>query len=220
MNWYYATNGSQKGPVNLEELKSRITRGEISPSDLAWREGMSDWMPVSAIPELKEEEAAPPAVAGAASQPAAGTASAPAPEPYRAPAHAGPGPSGLPLAQPSQGLAIAAMISGILCLIGCCMWYFSIPLAIAAIVMGHIASGKAKGDPQRYGGKGMARAGLVTGYVGLILGILMAILALQFMGMSEQERQEKMINWFPENMRQQMREQIEQRQQERAPLGP
>ena len=34
-------------------------------------------------------------------------------------------------------------------------------------------------------------------------------------GLSEAEAQEKMINWFPESMRQQMREQIQKEQQNR-----
>ncbi len=216
MNWYYATNGSQKGPVPLEELKSRIARGEVSPTDLAWREGMPDWMPVSTIPELKAEEPAPTAAADVP-PPASGPLSSPAPEPYRTPAHSGPAPSGVPLAPPSQGMAVASMICGILCLIGCCIWYLALPMALVAVVLGHIASGKATKEPQRYTGKGMARAGLVTGYLGLFFSLLFAVFSLQFVGLSEQEAQEKVIRWFPEDVQKQMREQLEQKRQESAP---
>ena len=211
MNWHYATNGIQKGPIPTEDMKSRIAMGEIAPTDLAWREGMADWMPVASIAELKVDE--PPARV----ETPASEAPVPSPEPYRAPAQASPVAPGNPLLPPSQGLAIASMICGILCYIGCCAWYLALPLAIAAIVTGHIARSKAKSDPVRYGGKGMARAGLVTGYLGLIGGLIFAIFSLQFVGLTEQERQEKIINWFPPDVQQQMREQLEQR---KLPQGP
>ena len=101
MNWHYATNGIQKGPIPTEDMKSRIAMGEIAPTDLAWREGMADWMPVASIAELKVDE--PPARV----ETPASEAPVPSPEPYRAPAQASPVAPGNPLLPPSQGLAIA-----------------------------------------------------------------------------------------------------------------
>lgn len=215
MNWYYATNGAQKGPIPIEDLKSRIASGEVAPTDLAWREGMSDWMPVATIAELKSE---PPAPRAETSEPAF-PAAAPAPEPYRPPTQASaPAPGYQPVSQmpPSQGLAIASMVCGIIALIFCCGWYVALPLSIAAIVMGHIATSKAKADPQRFGGRGMARAGLITGYLALIGSILVAIFFAQFAGLSETEMQEKIINWFPAEQQQQLRDQFEQQRQQRG----
>ncbi len=52
MQWYYAKNGSQLGPVEQGELLAKISSGEIAQSDMVWREGMSDWLPVSKVNEL------------------------------------------------------------------------------------------------------------------------------------------------------------------------
>lgn len=61
------------------------------------------------------------------------------------------------------GVAIAAMVCGIISIPCCCLWLFSAVLAVAAIVLGIIAIS------QKYDGKGMAIAGIVTGGVGLLL---------------------------------------------------
>lgn len=52
MQWYYSKNGTQLGPVAEGELRAKLATGEISQTDLAWREGMGDWLPVAKIPEL------------------------------------------------------------------------------------------------------------------------------------------------------------------------
>lgn len=71
----------------------------------------------------------------------------------------------------SSGLAIASLICGI---VGC------VPGAgIAAVVMGHMALGRIKTSGQ--GGRGMALAGLILGYlsiVGWIIAILTGGLAI------------------------------------------
>ena len=211
MNWYYATNGTQKGPVPTEDLKSRIAMGEVNPTDLAWREGMADWMPVGSIAELKLSEPeprteAPAPVSAGAPQ---GPLSSPAPQPYTPPVS----PAGTVLAPPSQGMAIASMICGIISLVFCCAWIISAPLALVAIVLGHMAISKTNADPKQYTGKGLARTGLITGYLGLLGAIVIGIFALQFQGLSEAEAQEKIINWFPPDMQKQMREQMQKEQQ-------
>ncbi|HEX8522655.1 MAG TPA: RDD family protein [Tepidisphaeraceae bacterium] len=50
--WYYAKGQERVGPVTLEELRARVARGEVQPMDLVWTDGMADWMPASARPEL------------------------------------------------------------------------------------------------------------------------------------------------------------------------
>ena len=214
MNWYYAKNGAQHGPVALEDMKSRVSMGEISPGDLAWREGMADWMPVSTIAELKVEP--PPARSPEAGMPAQSSESynAPAPEPYRPPTAAAGAPAAYPVGQaPSQGLAIGALICGILSLVGCCIWFVMIPVGLIAIVLGFIASAKAKGDPARFGGKGMARAGIITGFLGLIGAGIVGFFAMQLQGLTEEQMQEKIINWAPEAQREQIRKEFEKKRE-------
>jgi hypothetical protein len=65
----------------------------------------------------------------------------------------------------SKGLSIAAMVCGIISIVGVCC-YIGLPVAIVALVLGIIALVK------KYGGRGMAIAGVVTGCVGLIINVL------------------------------------------------
>ena len=83
MNWYYAKNGHQNGPLPTEDMIDRIAMGEIAQSDLAWCEGMGDWLPVAEIPQLKVE-----APVKAESQTQASPVSAASPSPYQAPSAA------------------------------------------------------------------------------------------------------------------------------------
>ena len=77
----------------------------------------------------------------------------------------------------SNGLAIGALVTGILALpTTCCCSIASLPLGVAACVMGGLALSKIKAQPQIYGGKGMALAGAICGAVSILVGI--AFLAL------------------------------------------
>lgn len=67
------------------------------------------------------------------------------------------------------GFSIASLVTGILSMVCCCATGFSILLAIAAIVLGIITLCK------QYDGKGMAIAGIITGGIGLILGVFVLI---------------------------------------------
>jgi hypothetical protein len=51
--WYYSKNGMQLGPLSTEELSGKANGGEVLPSDLIWREGMADWLPLSQVPEFQ-----------------------------------------------------------------------------------------------------------------------------------------------------------------------
>jgi len=72
----------------------------------------------------------------------------------------------------NKTLAIISLVCGILSLI-CCSWF--IP-AIAAIVVGFIARGKANSDPANYGGAGLAMGGIITGAISILVGIVVVIL--------------------------------------------
>jgi len=70
-----------------------------------------------------------------------------------------------PIAKPSQGLAVASMVTGILGLVlGC---FGPLP-GIAAIVLGAMALSQIKKSPQTTGGKPLAITGLVTGGLTLV----------------------------------------------------
>lgn len=52
MQWYYSKNGTQLGPVEESDLRGKIASGEISSTDLVWKEGMTDWLPSARVPDL------------------------------------------------------------------------------------------------------------------------------------------------------------------------
>ena len=75
-------------------------------------------------------------------------------------------------AAPQTGLAVAALILGIAGLAFC-------PLtAIAALITGIIALVRCSANPERFGGRGMALAGLLCGGVSFILYPLLALLLM------------------------------------------
>ena len=43
VQWYYARNDKQFGPISAAELKQLADSGQLSPDDLLWREGMDSW---------------------------------------------------------------------------------------------------------------------------------------------------------------------------------
>lgn len=73
--------------------------------------------------------------------------------------------------QPTSGLAIASLVLGILGLVsGCCS--FGLP-SILAVVLGHIALNELKLGTKR--GDGLAKAGLIMGYIVAIPAILLSV---------------------------------------------
>jgi 4-amino-4-deoxy-L-arabinose transferase-like glycosyltransferase len=128
MEWYYAKNGQQLGPVSQESLLGMYQRGEIKGSDLVWNETMSEWMPLTAAPGLP---GMPP--------PMTSPAPADTPPPYSGPAGGYTPPAS---AAAATSVLSSPMSSGqpmppnylwqsIVCLVICC-WPFAIPAIIFA----------------------------------------------------------------------------------------
>ncbi len=51
MQLYIQSQGRQQGPYPLETIRSRLSAGSLDPADLAWHEGLPNWLPLAAIPE-------------------------------------------------------------------------------------------------------------------------------------------------------------------------
>jgi hypothetical protein len=49
VNWYYAKNGQQAGPIAESELDSLAQTGAVTPATLVWREGMAQWQPYAVM---------------------------------------------------------------------------------------------------------------------------------------------------------------------------
>ncbi len=76
----------------------------------------------------------------------------------------------------SKGLAIGALVTGILS----CLCCFSVITGPVAIVLGFLARKKIDEDPAQFGGRGLAIGGMVTGAIGFLIGIAVIILQLFF----------------------------------------
>jgi hypothetical protein len=69
--WYYTQGAAQekKGPVPEAEIKSLVAGGQIHATDLLWSDGMANWAPLSALPQLQAEHTITlPSPAAASSQ--------------------------------------------------------------------------------------------------------------------------------------------------------
>lgn len=49
MNWFYAQDGKQIGPVDEGELDGLVRRGEIIASTLVWHGGLAGWKPYAEV---------------------------------------------------------------------------------------------------------------------------------------------------------------------------
>lgn len=49
MQWYYAANGKQAGPINESELQLLVSKGTILPDTLVWNKTMKDWTPYKTV---------------------------------------------------------------------------------------------------------------------------------------------------------------------------
>ena len=151
-------NGQQLGTFNEDEVRDGLQTGRFLPTDLGWHEGLADWQPLTSL-----------AIIGAVSVPSS-TPPAPGVNPQVM----------LPMgaAPRNSGLALASMICGIAAipLDFCC--YLGVPCGIAAIMCGHMALSEIKKGPVPVEGAGMAKAGLICGYVALGLIVVLLVLAL------------------------------------------
>ena len=127
MEWYYAKNGKQEGPVSAESLQSMIVSGAVAPTDLIWREGMAEWTPAGQVAEFSGGGiVAPP---GGSQIPQGGV-----PQPGQV--------AGAPVAHaPIPNYLVQAIVVTILC-----CWPFGIPAIIfAAKVDGMVSRGDIAG---------------------------------------------------------------------------
>lgn len=85
IQWYYAHDEQQFGPISSAELKQLASAGELGPDDFVWREGMDEWAPASRVKGLFPEHRQPaphtplPVEDAPAAQPTEETAEPPQP---------------------------------------------------------------------------------------------------------------------------------------------
>lgn len=74
--WYVVVEGEQMGPLAEPDIAARLGRGEITGESLVWKEGLADWVKLSAVPELAQ-------MSSSQATPGAQSTSAPEPAPVR-----------------------------------------------------------------------------------------------------------------------------------------
>jgi hypothetical protein len=52
MQIFIHRDGQQLGPYTLDQVKGDLTSGSLQAGDLAWHEGIPNWVPLSQMPEL------------------------------------------------------------------------------------------------------------------------------------------------------------------------
>lgn len=53
VQYYYAVNGTQQGPVSIDQLKGLFANRTINKESLVWKQGMSGWTALKEVEELK-----------------------------------------------------------------------------------------------------------------------------------------------------------------------
>ena len=168
-DWFYGKDGTQHGPVSELEISTLISSGQIDATSILWREGMSDWLPVNQIPEFQSTSSAASTISGT--------------NPYNTPHTYAAGQAPYAITIPTDGFSIASLICGVLAILASCM-YIGVIFGIPAVICGHMSLKKIKHSPTPIQGKGMAIAGLVTGYIGSVISIAMIVLVFGMIGMA------------------------------------
>ncbi|MBP9112803.1 MAG: zinc-ribbon domain-containing protein, partial [Polyangiaceae bacterium] len=52
VDWYAAIAGVPVGPIRISELRAKAAQGLVNEDTLVWQEGLEEWRPVRAMPEL------------------------------------------------------------------------------------------------------------------------------------------------------------------------
>ena len=53
VQYFYATNGQQAGPVTMEQLSALFANRTVNKDTLVWKQGMANWTALKDVEELK-----------------------------------------------------------------------------------------------------------------------------------------------------------------------
>jgi type II secretory pathway pseudopilin PulG len=165
-------NGNQLGPFSESQVSEMLRSGQVAGTDLAWSEGMETWKPLSSFAQLQASAGGPPPIPG------------------QAPA--------LPPQRRTESLSIWSLVLGIISIVGCSVGGFL--AGIPAVICGHVGMSRIKRDPS-LDGKGMALAGLITGYIGMLVLVPAILFALAIPAIVTAKEKAKMTQWLS-NMKQ------------------
>src|SRR5262245_21384357 len=136
------TDGSIEGPISVEVLRQRLLSGQLSPETHVQRDGTSDWMPLSELPEVADSlrtVAGTPRPLPASAPPPSSAGALPPATPPPLPRPSSSPPSSVAAARPptpphTSALAIASLILGAtgFCTVGVTA-LLGVPFSIAAL---------------------------------------------------------------------------------------
>ena len=164
-------DGKEYGPVTVEQLRDWLAQGRCNGRTKIQAAGSTEWITAAQVPELAPLFVPP---------------SLPPASPSRPP------PVLTPLKPPEirSGLAILSFVLGICSFVLCLSFITGVP----AIICGHVARGRAQRHPQQYGGARFAMAGLVLGYVSIIMSLVIAAFLMPVLSRARRNAQ-----WEPQN---------------------
>ncbi len=143
---HLARDGADLGVHDLAAINQMLAAGQLTGTELAWAKGMGGWISLSQV---------------------RGVIMPGRPQPMGfAPR---PGFPPVPPAPANSAAATTSMISGILAVLGIFMAGLGIIPGIVAVICGHKARDSIQKSGGQLGGSGMALAGLITGYIGIVL---------------------------------------------------
>lgn len=184
MEWYYADESDEQVPFDESEFDSLIAQGKITSNTLVWNSGMSDWTKASiaeplrfvgqqthgaGAPQQQQQGAAVPYGTGSPGYQVQGQAPGAQPGTYH-----------YPPAAPTDGMAIASLVCGIFGIVlTCSLPGLGVVTGVPAIICGHMSMKRIRESNSQIQGNGMAMAGLITGYIGtaIFLIVLVVIIA-------------------------------------------
>ncbi len=97
IEWYYARDNKQMGPVSSVELKRLAAAGSIAPDDLVWREGMTEWAAARNVRGLFDEEGSAGQGGAAPASATPSQAAVPTVEPATKPVEPAPAATAMPV---------------------------------------------------------------------------------------------------------------------------
>jgi len=160
MDWYYADDAGGQHPVAGDSLAALVSSGRIRRDTLVWNETMAAWMEAgTALGGLFP--AIPP----------------PLSDRQRREIITGQTNAFSPQRSPADPVAICALVFGVLGL-PICIPIFSIP----AIICGHIGRRRARSETAPSSNGGLSLAGLIMGYVGFAVLIVVILFYVGIIG--------------------------------------
>lgn len=162
-----ARQGQEWGPYPVNAVNEMLVTGQFSHTDLAWTEGLAEWVPLGRMPGIlsfPSHSSGPPEHLLAVGPPV------PLP-----PAPAQP-QSASSRSRTSAG-ALAGLIAGILALMFFVMPVLNLILALTAVICSHVGRRNIQRSRGRLAGRGMGIAGGIMGFVALGLSLFVTVSA-------------------------------------------